>query len=138
MNPQSSRQEHVADLFGYRVRQVLNTGVDDVSDRTAQRLSAARARAVARMKPAKIAVPVPVLAVAAPRGNGSWFDRGFPGFAFALAAMALVVGLTGMNEWQEQVQIDETAELDTAILADEVPFTAHLDPNYKTLLVRAE
>ena len=137
MNPQISRHEHATDLFGYRVRQVLNAGTDDVSERTAQRLSAARARAVGRMKAERSPVRVPVLAMALPRG-GSFFDRRFPGFAFALATVALVVGLVGMNEWQEQVQIDELAEIDTAILADEVPFTAHLDPNYKTLLVRAE
>lgn len=137
MNPLTSRHEHAADLFGYRVRQVLNAGTDDVSERTAQRLSAARARAVGRMKTERGPVRVSALALAMPRG-GSLLDRRFPGFAFALATVALVIGLVGMNEWQEQVQIDELAEIDTAILADEVPFTAHLDPNYKTLLVRAE
>lgn len=136
MNSHRTRLEHASDQFGYRVRQVLNSGADEVSERTAQRLSAARSRALGRMKGERAFAAAAVLAVPAVRVNQS--ERRFPGFAFALAALVLAIGLAGMSEWQEQVQIDELAELDTAILSDELPFTAHLDPNYKTLLVRAE
>lgn len=117
-----------------------------MSSRTQQRLNAARAVALGRQKQ-----PVTQLGLAlVPAGRISqananhrlemwagktWFK---PRWSFALAALVLAIGVIEFSDWQEQAQIDELAEIDLAILADEVPFTAHLDPNYRTLLTRAQ
>lgn len=130
-----ARRELLVDRFGYRVRQWLNIGAERLSDRTLQRLSAARARALSRMRTADAPSWGDLPHRPTPLPRQEWR---FPRLAFALAAFVVAAGLFGMNEWHDQSRIAELAELDTAILADELPFTAHLDPNYKTLLTRAQ
>lgn len=139
MNTHRTRHDRLIDQFGYRLRQRLNSGTDEVSERTLQRLSAARSMALARRKSGdgdEVQARVPIIVAAGVRT--SRLDWQFPRFAFLIAAFVLGVGVLGISEWQEQAQIAELADLDTAILADELPFTAHLDPNYKTLLVSAQ
>lgn len=143
--PIATDLEHRLDRFGYANRQILQDGESTVSERTAQRLSAARAVALARHKQAAIeSAPAVAISIGASSARGR-LDAGSSGrrffgprFSFALAALVLALGVIEFNDWQEQAQIDELAEIDLEILADEVPFTAHLDPNYRTLLTRAQ
>ena len=48
----------------------------------------------------------------------------------AIPLLALVVGLGGMYQYEQEQRIAEVAELDAAVLADELPLTAYLDHGF--------
>ena len=116
--------------FGNRVRQVLNRGLVGVDDTTAERLRAARERALARQRPE----PSPALA---------WADNvlgggGGGGFAWRLIlalGVALVLGAAlYLYNWQQTQRVEEIEEIDTALLTDELPIDAYLDRGFQNWL----
>ncbi len=52
--------------------------------------------------------------------------------------MVLFLALSGANQWQEAQRIDELAEIDAMILADDLPLNAHLDPGFIATLQPGE
>jgi hypothetical protein len=54
-----------------------------------------------------------------------------------LPAVALVAGLVGIQEWHEQTQIAAAAEIDAALLADDVPIDAYADAGFIEFLKEA-
>ena len=120
--------------FAYKVRHALNENLDNLPASTADRLASARKIAVARKKadaPAR-------LAQRAPAGNvGGLFNFSFlnrVGVVFPL--LALAAGLAGVYQYQEEQRIAEIAELDAAVLSDELPLTAYLDHGFNAYLAQ--
>jgi hypothetical protein len=64
--------------------------------------------------------------------SGWWIRLGT-----VLPALALVVGLLGIEEWQERTQIAAAAEIDAALLADDVPLDAYADAGFIEFLKEA-
>ena len=116
--------------FAYKVRHALNANLESLPASTTERLAAARALAVARKKadaPARKRTGLGRLA------SLFAFDR----MDFARAAMPVllvVAGLAGVYQYQEQQRITEVAELDAAVLSDELPLTAYLDHGFNAYL----
>ncbi len=54
--------------------------------------------------------------------------------ASALPALALIVGLWGINQWYQQQQVEALTEVDIALLSDELPPTAYTDPGFEEFL----
>jgi hypothetical protein len=48
--------------------------------------------------------------------------------------LALVIGLAGVYQYEEQQRIAEVAELDAAVLSDELPLVAYLDQGFNAYL----
>jgi hypothetical protein len=122
--------------FAYKVRHALNEHLDHLPASTADRLASARKLAVSRKK---AHAPVPVRAaqrqVAGNIGqivNFSWMTR----MGVALPMLALVVGLAGIYQYEEEQRIAEIAELDSAVLSDELPLTAYLDQGFNAYLAQ--
>jgi hypothetical protein len=118
--------------FAYKVRHALNEHAEHLPCSTAERLAAARKAALARKKPdAPLRVAQRQLA-----GNvGSFFSFFTLGrMAVALPLLALVAGLAGIYQAEEQQRIAEIAELDAAVLSDELPLTAYLDTGFNAYL----
>ena len=120
--------------FAYKVRHALNENLDNLPASTADRLASARKLAVSRKKadaPAR-------LAQRAPAGNvGGLFNFSFlnrVGVVFPL--LALAAGLAGVYQYQEEQRIAEIAELDAAVLSDELPLTAYLDHGFNAYLAQ--
>ena len=116
--------------FGYKTRQVLNQGIDSLDERVAVKLRLARRRA---LDGSKIRVSVLRLAGLGP-------DIGFSltaNLRNLLAAMALIVGATGTFYWNALEKIQESVEIDSALLADELPPSAYLDRGFQAWLERA-
>jgi uncharacterized protein HemX len=116
--------------FGNKVRQVLNRGLVGVDGTTAERLRAARERALARQRPE----PSPALA---------WADNvlgggGGGGFAWRLIlalGVALVLGAAlYLYNWQQNQRAEDLEEIDTALLTDELPIDAYLDRGFQNWL----
>ena len=113
--------------FAYQVRQVLDEGVDRLDESVAARLRQSRQAALSRL-----AAPTAELSLA---GVGGLFSVNFHQQARGiLAAMALLVGAVGTYYWNSFEQAAEHAEIDSALLADEVPFNAYIDQGFQAWL----
>lgn len=109
--------------FGFRVRQVLNQGVDDLAPQVANRLFESRQKALARQR-----VSVAGLSLA---GVGHVVTESATSHVrVALATFALLVGVTVSYCWNMYDQAAGNAEIDSALLADEVPFDAYIDQGF--------
>jgi hypothetical protein len=124
--------------LAYKLRHALNENLDALPASTTERLATARALALSRKK---------ADAPAGQRTSGRrFFDLGFhlsgvrPSGAglgrlgVAIPLLALVFGLGGLYQYEQQQRIAELAELDAAVLADELPLTAYLDHGFNAYL----
>jgi hypothetical protein len=118
--------------LAYKVRHALNEHLDNLPPSTADRLASARKAAIARKKPDRTAV----LAVGQIAGHiGSFFSFSFLGrMSVLVPLMALVIGLAGIYQYEEQQRIAEVAELDAEVLSDELPLVAYLDEGFNAYL----
>lgn len=119
--------------LAYKLRHALNENLDALPASTTERLAAARSLALSRKK-----ADAPVS-----RGKGvrRFFDVDFHfsgaslgRLGVAIPLVALVVGLGGLYQYEQQQRIAELAEIDAAVLADELPLTAYLDHGFNAYL----
>ena len=116
--------------FGYKARQILNQGIEDLDSNVANRIHEARQVALRSQR-----LPVVGLRLA---GIGSVFESPF--FAQArnlVAVMALTIGATGTYYWNAFEQAQEYEEIDSALLVDELPPSAYLDRGFHAWLEHA-
>ncbi|UIF87063.1 DUF3619 family protein [Cupriavidus sp. UYPR2.512] len=131
--------------FAHEIRAALDAGADALPADITERLAAARRMAVARKK-AEAPVLVPQLAVpgmhvplfdedTSPLHRaGAWLRR--LGLIWTLVALA--AGLMGIYHWQEQKRIEELADIDAAMLLDDLPPTAYADEGFHVFLKRGQ
>ena len=120
--------------FAYKVRHALNEQLDNLPEVSVDRLARARKIAQSRKK-ADPSVRAFQHALAGSAGQFfnspiSWMGR----VSVALPLVALVAGLVGMIQFEQQQRITEIAELDAAVLSDELPLTAYLDNGFNAYL----
>jgi len=128
--------------FAYRVRHLLNEKLDDLPASTTDRLAAARKAALARKKadaPARVRVTrtAPALAGGASgffANQFAWFNR----VSVALPLLLVLGGMVGVYQYEQQQSIAELAEMDAAVLADELPLSAYLDQGFGAYLETRE
>jgi hypothetical protein len=118
--------------LAYKVRHALNENLDALPASTTERLAAARSRAVARKK-----ADAPVHK----RGKRPLFSihamlslDGVGRIAVAVPLLAAVFGLAGLYQYEQRQRIAELAELDAAVLSDELPLTAYTDHGFNAYL----
>jgi hypothetical protein len=120
--------------FAYKVRHALNEHLDDLPASTTDRLASARKAALSRKK---AHAPVRAAQGQLATNAGSFFSFSMLGRMGVIAPLlALVVGLAGIYEYEEQQRIAELAELDAAVLSDELPLTAYLDEGFNAYLAQ--
>ncbi|NHZ95375.1 DUF3619 family protein [Massilia sp. CCM 8734] len=120
--------------FAYKVRHALNDHLDALPAETTDRLAAARKAAMARKKPH---APVKVAQTQLAGNIGALFSFSSLGrMSVAIPLMALVAGLAGIYQYEEQQRLEEIAELDAAVLSDELPLTAYLDQGFNAYLAQ--
>ena len=122
--------------LAYKVRHALNEKLDDLPASTTERLAAARKLALARKKahaPVKVAQRQLV-------GNvGALFSFTSLGrLGVALPLIALIGGMAGVYQYEQKQHIAEIAELDAAVLSDELPLTAYLDHGFNAYLEKRD
>lgn len=111
--------------FGRKVCKALDCGTAAIGHDTTDRLFDIRQQALSRYQPAS------GLSLAG-FGLVSGSPRGY--FRSLLAALALTVGAVGCYYWNTLDQAVEHAEIDSALLADEVPFNAYIDQGFMAWL----
>jgi hypothetical protein len=118
--------------FAYKVRHALNEHAEQLPPATVDRLASARKAALARKKPD---APVRAAERQLVSNIGSLFTFSTLGrMAVIVPLLALVAGLAGIYQYEEQQRIAELAELDAAVLSDELPLTAYLDTGFNAYL----
>jgi len=112
--------------FGHRIRHILNQGTHEVRPEVAQRLAAARNRALERHS----AEPALV-----------WADNvtgsiGWAGLAVRILVplAMLVAGAGAIYTWQQNQRAAEIEEVDALLLTDDLPIDAYLDRNFQNWL----
>jgi hypothetical protein len=114
--------------FGNRVRQALNQGLR-LKEHQAERLRAARERALAAQRPE-------------PVGSLAWADNvlgsfgGWSGVSLRLVAplAALMVSMAALYTWQQNRVISDFEEIDSMLLTDDLPIDAYLDRGFQSWL----
>jgi hypothetical protein len=120
--------------FAYKVRHALNEHLDHLPSSTAERLAAARKLAISRKK---AHAPVRVAQRQLAGNIGAFFATPLMNrMGVIVPLLALVIGLAGIYEHEEQERVAELAELDAAVLSDELPLTAYLDQGFNAYLAQ--
>jgi hypothetical protein len=113
--------------FAYKVRHALNEQLEHLPAANVDRLAAARQAALARKKPdSPTRIAQGKLAGAAGLFSFSMLGR--------MSVVIPLLALVGIHQYEEQKRIAEIAELDAAVLADELPLTAYLDQGFNAYL----
>jgi hypothetical protein len=118
--------------FSNQIRQALNEGAR-VDARIAERLRAARERALAARRPER--APALAWAQRAAGGMVGGFG-GLGGFSLRvlLPTALLVVGLVSIYSWQQEQRAADVEELDAQLLTDDLPIDAYLDRGFEAWL----
>jgi hypothetical protein len=122
--------------FGVRVASMLGERAQSTAPDISERLRFAREQALSRAQAARrlASAPAPVVVsrggVAALAGHlGWWFKLGS-----AMPLALLVAGLVGIAHVHNQAQIAAVAEVDAALLSDDLPPAAYTDPGFAEYL----
>ena len=119
-------------VFASRVCRVLDRSAAALPQATLERLALARKAALrAQASPARRA-PVAALAFAGDAGPGRF---GFARTGLVLS-MVILVGacLAGLYQFEQERRIEELADVDTAVLNDDLPISAYSDQGFNAFL----
>ena len=115
--------------FIYKIRQILNQGTVSLDTDVQARLMQARQIALAHREATATNTGF-VLA-----GFSSWIAHQLYGHARSLAiVIAISVGTASIYYWNSIEQAQERDEIDSALLTDELPPSAYLDPGFQAWL----
>ena len=121
------------DQFGLATAALLRHGSKSLPTGIKDRLYAARLKALSVQKPEKIRAQQHVLA----NSTGNWFSGPrslWDNFSWVAPLVVLVFGLIGIAQWQQESRINDIAELDAALLTDDVPPDAYADSGFMGFL----
>ena len=125
--------ETQADQFGQASAALLRQGTQSIPQNIKDRLYASRMKALALRKPELALIPKQVLAGTARNwtsgSNGIWDTVGW-----IAPLVVLVFGLIGIAQWQDDSRINDIAEVDAALLSDDVPPDAYADSGFMAFL----
>lgn len=124
--------------FAYKIRHALNEQLEVMPASSAERLANARKMALSRKKkdhPLRAFVHRGVLATAGGSLSGAnfgWIAR----MSVAVPLLVLAFGLVGLYQNEEARHIRETADIDAAVLTDDLPLTAYVDHGFNAYLAK--
>ncbi|MGV8899636.1 MAG: DUF3619 family protein [Burkholderiaceae bacterium] len=135
----NTTKESREQIFATKIRHALDQNLENLPDNAVSRLASARSIALSRKKK-----NVPVLAPvtqAALAGYGThrslglhapftWLRR----IGLVMPVIVLLGGLAAIYEFEQQQHIADTADIDAAILTDELPPAAYLDHGFTAYL----
>ena len=123
-----------ADQFGRIAVAVLKTS--PVNQEIKIKLQAARLNALSRQKTPR-EVRIRSLVTTSATTMGSWPNKRSPVWnvlGWAAPMVFLAFALVGIAQWQQDSRINDLAEVDSALLTDEVPPSAYLDNGFINFL----
>ena len=138
-NSLKNRTEILQDRFALKATSYLSAGTSEIPYDISERLRAARNQAVSKRKIVKLQTAGSVqhngasgtLTLGSDKGNGlSWWTRA----GSFVPLVTLVFGLLVINSVQNENRAQELAEVDSALLTDELPPAAFADPGFVQFL----
>ena len=131
----SKRADILQDRFGLKTAAYLSAGAAELPHDISERLRVARLQAVAQRKIVRLEPAVQVVGYGGSAtlgwgGGVSWWAR----VGSVVPLIALVVGLLAINSIQNDNRAQEVAEVDAALLTDELPPAAFADPGFVQFL----
>jgi hypothetical protein len=123
---ESGQQEH----FGREVARRLSDATAELPYHVTERLRAARAQALAMHKLASVRAAPAVMVSGNSAALGGWWRQ----VATALPLLVLVGGLFLISSVQNDRRASEVAEVDAALLTDDLPPAAYADPGFVQFL----
>jgi hypothetical protein len=134
-NSYQNRADILQDRFGLKAASYLSAGAADLPHDISERLRVARLQAVSKRKIVRQEPAAQVLgyggsATLGWAGDVSWWAR----IGSVVPLIALVVGLLAINSIQNDNRAQEVAEVDAALLTDELPPAAFADPGFVQFL----
>lgn len=137
MNSPQKTTATLEDRFGHKVASCLSQSSAELPHDISERLRAARMQALSQRKVAKTKTAVSVISTGSSAAL-SWDAEETLGWWSRIAAImpliALVVGLLTINSIQDDNRAEELAEVDSALLTDELPPAAFADPGFVQFL----
>jgi hypothetical protein len=122
-----------ADQFGRASAALLSQSTHNLSAGIKDRLHAARMKALSVKKAEKVLAQKPALAGIS--GNWNAGSNGMWDIVGWLAPLVvLIFGLIGIAQWQDDSRINDIAEVDAALLSDDVPPDAYADSGFLAFL----
>ena len=130
-------REAMESRFARSVAACLSQSAEQLSPDVAERLRFGRETALeiarrARGDAERLGVTASGAAIAG-FSQSRWWLR----FASVLPLVALVGGLVLIQNWQSRTQISVAAEIDEALLGDDLPLNAYRDPGFSEFLKAA-
>jgi Protein of unknown function (DUF3619) len=134
-NSYQNRADILQDRFGLKAVSYLSAGAADLPHDISERLRVARLQAVAKRKTVRLESATQVVGYGGSAtlgwgGGVSWWAR----IGSVVPLIALVVGLLAINSIQNDNRAQEVAEVDAALLTDELPPAAFADPGFVQFL----
>lgn len=130
--------------FGLRIGAALTERSAVAGHDVSERLRVAREQALVRARQARAAVPArqPAADAAlvvqaggiATLGGGGPFSSWWTPVASLVPLLLLVLGLFLIDAWHDRMQTTTVAEVDTALLSDDLPPDAYTDPGFSEYL----
>lgn len=125
--------------FAFKIRHALNEQLDTMPPAATDRLAAARKMAMSRKKPeSRMRALAPQLAATGAamgtlrRPAPSWLGR----LGTLAPIVAGIVLFVAVYQGEQQKRINETAEIDAAVLSDELPLSAYVDHGFNAFLAK--
>ena len=132
-NSLQNRAELLQDRFALKAASYLSAGTTALPYDISERLRAARVQAVSNRKIASTQNASSVVKTGSSAALTWGSDDGLSWWArvgSVLPLIALVVGLLTINSVQDENRAQEVAEVDAALLTDELPPAAFSDPGF--------
>lgn len=132
----NSNQLTSQDRFGRRVAARLAAGTQELPYETSERLRAARMQALAKRKRV---VGLRTASSVSSSGSAATLTSDEPAslwqrVASVLPILALVAGLVLIHTVMNERRANEVAEVDAALLTDDLPLAAYADPGFVQFL----
>ena len=137
INSLQNRSDILQNRFALKATSYLSAGTADLPYDISERLRAARVQAVSKRKMAQSQSVSSVISVGSGAALAWGGDEGLSGWsriALVFPLIALVVGLLTINAVQIDNRAQEVAEVDAALLIDELPPAAFADPGFVQFL----
>jgi hypothetical protein len=123
--------------LAYKIRHALNDNLDNLPAEVTDRLATARTAALARKK-----ADAPVRSKQQQRASfdlGALFSMQWVARAAVIAPLLLMAaGMVGVYQYEHEQRAAELAELDAAVMSDDLPLTAYTDHGFNAYLAQQQ
>ncbi len=123
-------------LTAMAIRRVLDRSTDQLPYRVSERLATARVQALARVidpGPMKARAPRPAMVAPRPASPGPSLRWRLAALGVSLVGLVAVFGL--VDSMQEEQSAEEMAEVNNALLTDDLPLDAYADRGFGVYLM---